>query len=107
MLTPFTMTGKWPDDPEAFLKAKAALGCQLAQELASGFGLHARPSEHCVDVLAHSFAFRLFLSSERCAPRPLPNPISLLALHPRGCCIWPIHLPPHKVLRLDEYAHGC
>ncbi len=58
--------GRWPDVPEAFLKAKAAMGCQLAEELSSGFGLRTRPSEHCVDVLSDGFAFRLFLSSERC-----------------------------------------
>lgn len=43
------------------------MGCQLAEELSSsGFGLRAAPSEHCVDVLSDGFAFRLFLSSERC-----------------------------------------
>ena len=58
-------TGKWPDNPRAYVKAKAAMGCQLADELASGFGLHAHPSEHCIDVLADGFAFRIFLASER------------------------------------------
>ena len=42
------------------------MGCQLADELASGFGLHASASEQCVDVLAEGFAFRIFLASERC-----------------------------------------
>lgn len=41
------------------------MGCQLADELASGFGLHANASEHCIDVLADGFAFRIFLASER------------------------------------------
>ena len=41
------------------------MGCQLADELASGFGLHAHASEHCIDVLADGFAFRIFLASER------------------------------------------
>ena len=59
--------GKWPEHPRAYLKAKAAMGCQLADELASGFGLHAHPSEHCIDVLADGLAFRIFLASERCA----------------------------------------
>ena len=42
------------------------MGCKLAEELASGFGLRATASEHCVDVLSDGFAFRLFLSSDRC-----------------------------------------
>ena len=42
------------------------MGCQLADELASGFGLHASASEQCIDVLAEGFAFRIFLASERC-----------------------------------------
>ena len=58
--------GKWPDHPEAHAKAKAAMGCQLANELVTGFGLHASASEHCVDILADGFAFRVFLASERC-----------------------------------------
>ena len=58
-------SGKWPDHPRAYAKAKAAMGCQLADELASGFGLHASASEHCIDVLADGFAFRIFLTSER------------------------------------------
>ena len=57
--------GKWPDHPHAYAKAKAAMGCQLADELASGFGLHARASEHCINALADGFAFRIFLASER------------------------------------------
>ena len=44
------------------------MGCQLADELASGFGLHAHASEHCIDVLADGFAFRIFLASERYMP---------------------------------------
>ena len=58
-------SGKWPDHPRAYAKAKAAMGCQLADELASGFGLHASASEHCIDVLADGFAFRIFLTGER------------------------------------------
>ena len=42
------------------------MGCQLAEELASGFGLRALACEHCVDVLTDGFAFRLFLASDRC-----------------------------------------
>lgn len=42
------------------------MGCQLADELASGFGLHASASEQCIDVLSEGFAFRIFLASERC-----------------------------------------
>lgn len=57
--------GRWPDHPEAFLKVKAAMGCQLADELASGFGLRAAASQHCVDVLSDGYAFRLFLCSDR------------------------------------------
>ncbi|CAL8472362.1 g11905 [Coccomyxa elongata] len=58
-------SGRWPDHPEAFLKAKAAMGCQLADELATGFGLRTSASQSCVDVFAEGYAFRLFLSSDR------------------------------------------
>ena len=57
--------GKWPDHPHAYAKAKAAMGCLLTDELASAYGLHAHASEHCIDVLAEGFAFRIFLASER------------------------------------------
>lgn len=76
--------GRWPDDPRAHAKAKAAMGCQLAEELASGFGLRAAASEHCVDVLADGFAFRLFLTSERCGAPPICDAFRLLALRALG-----------------------
>ncbi len=41
------------------------MGCQLADELASGFGLRAAASQHCVDVFSDGYAFRLFLCSDR------------------------------------------
>ena len=41
------------------------MGCQLADELASGFGMRASASQHCVDVFAEGYAFRLYLSSDR------------------------------------------
>lgn len=57
--------GRWPDDAAAFAKARAALGCQLAEAVAGAYGLRAVASEACVDVFADGFAFRLFLHSER------------------------------------------
>lgn len=48
------------------------MGCQLADELGSGFGLHASASEHCIDILADGFAFRIFLASERCCTSAWP-----------------------------------
>ena len=44
---------------------KAALGCQLAEEVGAAFGVRTAASEACVDVLAGGFAFRLFITSER------------------------------------------
>lgn len=41
------------------------MGCQLADELATGFGLRTSASQSCVDVFAEGYAFRLFLSSDR------------------------------------------
>ena len=57
------------------------MGCQLADELASGFGLHASASEHCIDVLADGFAFRIFLTSERCDVSALPLWVSCSVMH--------------------------
>jgi uncharacterized protein (DUF2249 family) len=34
--------GKWPDQPEAFSKMRAAVGCQLAQQLHTALGLEAQ-----------------------------------------------------------------
>ena len=62
------LAGQWPDNPEAFAKMKAALGCQLAEELGAAFGVRTAASEACVDVLAGGFAFRLFITSERWVP---------------------------------------
>lgn len=58
-------SGKWPDSPEAFQKMKAAMGCQLAQQLQQALGMEAQASEECVDVLTDGFAFRLLLATER------------------------------------------
>lgn len=60
--------GRWPDDAAAFAKARAALGCQLAEAVAGAYGLRAVASEACVDVFADGFAFRLYLHSERRVP---------------------------------------
>lgn len=60
--------GRWPDDAAAFAKARAALGCQLAEAVAGAYGLRTIASEACIDVFADGFAFRLFLHSERRAP---------------------------------------
>lgn len=77
-------TGKWPSDEAAFLKAKAALGCQLAQALAASSGVTASASEACIDVLADGFAFRLLLWSSRCssAPHRVSPHTFALATHP-------------------------
>lgn len=59
-------SGKWPENVAAFLKAKAALGVQLAQALQASYGLEAQAAEGgYVDVMAEGFAFRLLLSTER------------------------------------------
>ena len=60
--------GRWPADQAAYLKTKAALGCQLADAMAASFSLPALASEDGIDVLADGFAFRLFLWSPRCVP---------------------------------------
>lgn len=44
-------TGKWPEDPEAFYKLKAALGLQIAVKLREAHGYESLPSEDAVDVL--------------------------------------------------------
>lgn len=44
---------------------KAALGCQLAQQLHSTLGVDAAAAEGWVDVLSEGFAFRLLLVTER------------------------------------------
>ena len=41
------------------------MGCQLADELATGFGLRTSASQPCVDVFAEGYAFRLFLFTDR------------------------------------------
>ena len=64
----FAAAGKWPKDLAAYYKTKAAMGAQLAEELTGSYGLHAAPSEHCVDVFVQGFAFRIFLHSVRHAP---------------------------------------
>ncbi|GIL57828.1 hypothetical protein Vafri_13058 [Volvox africanus] len=58
-------SGRWPDDPTAFCKMKAALGIQLANSLSSSYGHHVVTSEEAVDVLMDGFAFRLVLYSGR------------------------------------------
>jgi U3 small nucleolar RNA-associated protein 22 len=58
-------TGKWPDDPTAYLKTKAAIGVQLAKALHSKHGLYAQAAEDYIDVLSDGFAFRLLLITER------------------------------------------
>ncbi|GLC36668.1 hypothetical protein PLESTM_000487400 [Pleodorina starrii] len=58
-------SGRWPDDPTAFRKMKAALGLQLAGALASSYSHHVVASEESLDVLLDGFAFRLVLYSGR------------------------------------------
>lgn len=59
------MPGKWPDSAKAFLKMKAAVGCQLATLMHQVLGLDAVAAEEFVDVLRDGFAFRLRLATER------------------------------------------
>ncbi|GLI63249.1 hypothetical protein VaNZ11_006146 [Volvox africanus] len=58
-------SGRWPDDPAAFRKMKAALGIQLSNALSLSYGHHVVTSEEAVDVLMDGFAFRLVLYSGR------------------------------------------
>lgn len=58
-------TGRWPDDPAAYLKTKAAIGLQLAAALEASYGLQVQGSEACLDVLTEGFAFRLLLATDR------------------------------------------
>lgn len=45
-LFPLTLrAGKWPDELEPYQKTKAALGCQLAQQLHTALGLDATATE--------------------------------------------------------------
>ena len=53
--------GRWPDDPLAFSKTKAALGIQLAGSLETGYGHRTVATEEHVDVLMEGFAFRWVL----------------------------------------------
>ena len=58
-------SGRWPDNPVAYFKMKAALGVQLAQAISSNFGIEATASESHVLVLSDGFAFKLILIAER------------------------------------------
>lgn len=58
-------SGKWPDNPDAYKKMKAAIGVQLAQSLLSTFSIYSIASEQYVDVLYEGFVFRLTLYTER------------------------------------------
>lgn len=61
----YVPSGRWPDDPEAYRKMKAALSLQLAGALEASLGLASQASEDCLDVMAEGFAFRLLMYSER------------------------------------------
>ncbi|GAX78374.1 hypothetical protein CEUSTIGMA_g5816.t1 [Chlamydomonas eustigma] len=65
VLVQLEASGRWPDDPQAFSKTKAALGLQLAGLIETGFGYKTVASEDSVDVLMDGFAFRLLLYSTR------------------------------------------
>ncbi|KAI8473415.1 MAG: Nrap protein [Monoraphidium minutum] len=94
-------SGRWPDDPGAYAKMKAAVGCQLAGGLAGAAGFAASPSEEAVDVFVDGFAFRLLLYTDRDA-----------AMHAKAAAAGPhahhhhaaAHSPP-RVLVLS-WHHG-
>ncbi|KAL6748586.1 Nrap protein-domain-containing protein [Haematococcus lacustris] len=65
LLVQLENSGRWPAQPEAFTKMKAALGLQLAAALGKSCGIKAQVSEECVDVFSEGFAFRLLLYSGR------------------------------------------
>ncbi|KAK9832639.1 hypothetical protein WJX81_006336 [Elliptochloris bilobata] len=94
-------SGKWPDDAAAFAKARAALGCQLAEALAGSYGLRAVASEACVDVFADGFVFRLYLHSERDAA--LAARQKLAPVEPSGRVAGAVGLEP-SVLAFPGYA---
>lgn len=64
-LCSFLPAGRWPDDPLAFKKMKAALGLSIAQALTATYSHAVKASEEHVDVLMDGFAFRLVLYSGR------------------------------------------
>ncbi|KAF5838727.1 Nrap protein [Dunaliella salina] len=81
-------SGRWPSNPQAFKKMKAALGLQLAEALEKSYGLITQTSEDAVDVFVDGFAFRLTLYSGRdealmarlasdMLSRPAPNAATL------------------------------
>lgn len=82
---------------------KAALGVQLAEELAGSYGLHVQPSERCVDVFVQGFAFRLHLHSARYGCKPVCTHAALHAatgnhLHRETHCTLCCH---------THYSGGC
>ena len=58
-------SGKWPNEPEAFNKMKAAVGTQLAQSLQTNLGIYAMATEDYVDIMSEGFVFRLRLYTDR------------------------------------------
>eukprot|EP00798_Chlamydomonas_sp_ICE-L_P031575 gene31575-6769_t len=58
-------SGRWPENPEAFKKMKAAMGLQLAEALHRNHALHTSATEEAIDVLMDGFVFRLVLYSGR------------------------------------------
>ena len=58
--------GRWPKHHEAYRKTKGAMGLQMAEELATGFGIRSSATQDFVDVFTGGFAFRLYLHSTRC-----------------------------------------
>jgi U3 small nucleolar RNA-associated protein 22 len=65
VLVQLESTGKMPLDAAAFAKTKAALGVQLAGQLAAACGAHVTASEAALEVLWQGFAFRLVLYLDR------------------------------------------
>ena len=76
--------GKWPADEVAFIKAKAAVGLQLALSLESSAGYWASAAESHVDVFSDGFAFRLYLFCNRRASLSLPGHRALTHLSDRA-----------------------
>ena len=78
-------SGRWPRDPAAFAKTRAAFQLRLAAVLQADFGLKAVAAEDFLEVFFRGFVFRLELETLEEAPGgPGPGPGPGPRKRPRG-----------------------
>lgn len=101
-------SGKWPTEPAAVVKLKAALLLKLMDQLNSQFQVSCVIHRDCLDIFWHGYIFRLVILSERESTQAIEHFNSICTYIPRNHVSFQVRLcNHHQSIRALVSAYPC